>query len=109
MPESTVLDVGGLHWATSTAVIESALLRRPGVSAVQANAVNQTATVTYDPATTSWVNLRTGCATADSTAPAAQFPTTSAIRWPNRRPTPSRRAMSTTAITLPRRARRRTR
>ncbi len=53
MPESTVLDVGGLHWATSTAVIESALLRRPGVSAVQANAVNQTATVTYDPATTS--------------------------------------------------------
>ena len=50
---TAVLDVGGLHWATSEAVIESTLLRRPGVAAVQANALNQTATVTYDPAMTS--------------------------------------------------------
>jgi Cu2+-exporting ATPase len=57
MPQSTVLDVGGLHWATSTAVVESALMRRPGVTEVQANAVNQTATVTYDPAMTSVADL----------------------------------------------------
>lgn len=57
MVESAVLDVGGLHWATSTAVVESALLRRPGVDAVQANAVNQTATVTYDPSRTSVAEL----------------------------------------------------
>ena len=57
MPESTVLEVGGLHWATSAALVESALMRRPGVTAVQANAVNQTATVTYDPAMTSVVQL----------------------------------------------------
>ncbi len=57
MGERAVLDVGGLHWATSTAVVESALLRRPGVTAVQANAVNQTATVTYDPVMTSIAEL----------------------------------------------------
>lgn len=50
---TAVLDVRGLAWATSEAVVESTLLRRPGVAAVQANALNQTATVTYDPATTS--------------------------------------------------------
>ncbi|MGW4018323.1 heavy metal translocating P-type ATPase (plasmid) [Rhodococcus aetherivorans] len=50
---TAVLEVGGLHWATSTASVESTLLRRPGVSEVEANAVNQTATVTYDPAVTS--------------------------------------------------------
>ena len=54
---SAVLDVGDLHWATSASVVESALMRRPGVTAVQANAVNQTATVTYDPAMTSVVQL----------------------------------------------------
>ena len=49
----TVLQLGGLHWATSTPAIESGLLRRPGVETVQANAANQTATVTYDPSVTS--------------------------------------------------------
>jgi Cu2+-exporting ATPase len=50
---TTVLHVGGLHWATSTASVEAALMRRPGVESVEANAVNQTATVTYDDAKTS--------------------------------------------------------
>ncbi|MEO3758842.1 heavy metal translocating P-type ATPase [Mycobacterium sp. B14F4] len=50
---TTVLHVGGLHWATSEASVEATLRRRPGVSSVQANAANQTATVTYDPAQTS--------------------------------------------------------
>lgn len=57
MNRTTVLEVGGLHWATSTSAIESVLLRRPGVSAVEANAVNQTATVTYDPGRTSVAEL----------------------------------------------------
>lgn len=51
--KTTVLHVGGLHWATSTASVESVLLRRQGVAAVEANAANQTATVTYDPTQTS--------------------------------------------------------
>ena len=54
---TTVLDVRGLHWATSASVVESTLLRRPGVSAVQANAVNQTATVVFDPRATSVADL----------------------------------------------------
>ncbi|AUM19245.1 heavy metal translocating P-type ATPase [Rhodococcus ruber] len=59
MDETTVLEVGGLHWATSTAVIESVLRRRPGVTTVEANAANQTATVTYDPTRTSVAELST--------------------------------------------------
>ena len=57
MSETTVLHVGGLHWATSQRAIESALMRRPGVEAVDANAANQSATVTYDPAATSVEDL----------------------------------------------------
>jgi Cu2+-exporting ATPase len=58
MPTSTaVLDVHGLHWATSAAVVESALTRRPGVTGVHANAANQTATVTYDSTATSVADL----------------------------------------------------
>ncbi|QYL15449.1 heavy metal translocating P-type ATPase [Mycolicibacterium pallens] len=53
MTTTVVLDVHGLTWASSATVIESTLLRRPGVSAVQANAVSQTATVVYDPSITS--------------------------------------------------------
>ncbi len=49
MSQTTVLHVGGLHWATSERAVETALLRRPGVEAVEANAVNQTASVTFDP------------------------------------------------------------
>jgi Cu2+-exporting ATPase len=60
--QTTVLEVGGLHWATSEPVIEKTLLSRPGVLAVEASAVSQTATVTYDADRTSvaelvgWVN-----------------------------------------------------
>ncbi|WP_298456598.1 heavy metal translocating P-type ATPase [uncultured Cellulomonas sp.] len=51
--QTTVLQVAGLHWATSEPVMEKTLARRPGVLAVRANASSQTATVTYDPDTTS--------------------------------------------------------
>ena len=60
--QTTVLTVGGLHWATSEHIVENALLRRPGVVGVQASAVSQTANVTYDSDVTSvaqlvgWVN-----------------------------------------------------
>lgn len=57
MTQTTVLDVGGLHWATSAPIIESALQRRPGVLAVSANAANQTATVSYDPDATTVAQL----------------------------------------------------
>ena len=57
MSETTVLEVGGLHWATTAAVVEATLMRRPGVVAVEANAVSQTATVTFDPARTSVAQL----------------------------------------------------
>ena len=50
---TTTVGVGGLHWATSGAVVEKVLGRRPGVLAVHANAVGQTATVTFDPSRTS--------------------------------------------------------
>lgn len=49
----TVVEVGGLHWATSKAVVEQVLMRRPGVEGVEANPVAQTATVSFDPAVTS--------------------------------------------------------
>ena len=55
--QTTVVNVGGLHWATSEAVIEKTLLRRPGVLKVDANAMSQTATVTFDPAATSIATL----------------------------------------------------
>jgi Cu2+-exporting ATPase len=57
MSQTTVLHVGGLHWATSERAVERALLRRPGVEAVEANAVNQTASVTFDPSATSFAEL----------------------------------------------------
>ena len=50
---SAVLEMGGVQWATQKAVVEVVLGRRPGVRAVRANAVSQTATVTYDPQVTS--------------------------------------------------------
>ncbi len=55
--ETTVLEVGGLHWATSEPIVEKTLARRPGVLAVEANASSQTATVTYDPDRTSVAQL----------------------------------------------------
>ena len=56
--ETTVLHVGGLHYATEKTVVEHALANRPGVLAVDANPVAQTATVTFDPAQTSVDDLR---------------------------------------------------
>ena len=50
---STVLHVGGLHYASEKAVVEGVLGRRPGVLEVDANPVAQTATVTFDPQVTS--------------------------------------------------------
>jgi copper chaperone CopZ len=51
--QTVVLEVAGVHWASAKGVTESVLGRRPGVIAVEANPVGQTATVTYDPARTS--------------------------------------------------------
>jgi Cu2+-exporting ATPase len=56
--ETTVLHVGGLHYATEKAVVEHALGNRPGVLAVDANPVAQTATVSFDPGQTSVEHLR---------------------------------------------------
>ena len=56
--ETTVLHVGGLQYATEKAVVEHALGNRPGVLAVEANPVAQTATVSFDPAQTSVEHLR---------------------------------------------------
>ncbi|WP_404380351.1 heavy metal translocating P-type ATPase [Knoellia locipacati] len=52
-----VLELDGLHWATQKSAVEAELGRRPGVVAVAANPVAQTATVTYDPATTNVAEL----------------------------------------------------
>src|SRR5262245_58779037 len=50
---TAVLHVGGLHYASEKAVVERVLANRPGVAAVEANPVAQTATVEYNPAETS--------------------------------------------------------
>lgn len=55
---TAVLHVGGLGWASEKAVVERVLGRRPGVRAVEANPVSQTATVTFDTAQTSVAELR---------------------------------------------------
>jgi len=55
---TAVLHVGGLHYATEKAVVEGVLSRRPGVIAVEANPVAQTATVSFDPDRTSVAELR---------------------------------------------------
>ncbi len=55
--ESVVLHVGGLHWATTAHGVEHTLGARPGVLNVEANAVSQTATVTFDPARTDIAEL----------------------------------------------------
>ncbi|MEO6142530.1 MAG: heavy metal translocating P-type ATPase [Dermatophilaceae bacterium] len=54
---TTVIEVSGLQWATSKASVEATLSRRPGVVAVAANPVAQSATVTYDPARTTVAEL----------------------------------------------------
>ncbi len=55
---TVVLEVRGVHWASSKSVTEHTLRRRPGVVEVEANPVSQTATVTYDPHATSVADLR---------------------------------------------------
>jgi len=50
---TAVLHVGDLHYASEKAVVERVLANRPGVARVEANPISQTATVEYDPATTS--------------------------------------------------------
>ncbi|MDQ1723771.1 MAG: P-type Cu2+ transporter, partial [Frankiaceae bacterium] len=49
LSRTVVLELDGLQWATSAHAVEATLGRRPGVVLVEANAVGQTATVTYDP------------------------------------------------------------
>ena len=56
-PSTVTLKVGGLMWASSDAVIDATLGRRPGVVAVHANAHAGTATVSFDPARTSVADL----------------------------------------------------
>jgi Cu2+-exporting ATPase len=56
--DSAVLHVGGLHYASEKAVVERVLARRPGVVAVEANPVAQTATVEYDSQATTVEALR---------------------------------------------------
>lgn len=50
---TVVLELDGLHWATQRQAVEATLGRRIGVTAVDANPVSQTATVTFDPSLTS--------------------------------------------------------
>ncbi len=57
-PAQAILDVRGLNFASEKAIVERALGTRPGVLAVEANPVAQTATVTFDPHTTSIADLR---------------------------------------------------
>lgn len=54
---TTVVELDGLHWASQKAAVEAVLGRRPGVVAVEANPVGQTATVTFDPSSTSVQDL----------------------------------------------------
>ncbi|WP_448609234.1 VTT domain-containing protein [Geodermatophilus sp. URMC 60] len=54
---TAVLEVAGVHWAAEKAVTEDVLGRRPGVLAVEADPIAQTAVVTYDPAQTSVAEL----------------------------------------------------
>jgi P-type Cu2+ transporter len=55
---TAVVHVGGLQWATSARGIEHTLSERPGVVDVEANALSQTATVTFDPRRTSIDDLQ---------------------------------------------------
>ncbi|HEU6444509.1 MAG TPA: heavy metal translocating P-type ATPase, partial [Gaiellaceae bacterium] len=55
---TAVLHVGDLHYASEKAVVERVLANRPGVARVEANPVAQTATVEYEPQTTSVEELQ---------------------------------------------------
>src|SRR5260370_25962073 len=58
MPETVVLDVRGVQWASEKARVEAILGRRPGVLSVEANPVAQNATIRFDGAQTSVEALR---------------------------------------------------
>jgi Cu2+-exporting ATPase len=55
---TAVLDVRGLRWASEQRAVDAPLRRRPGVLDVSVNPVSQTATVRFDPARTSVIQLR---------------------------------------------------
>jgi Cu2+-exporting ATPase len=55
---TAVLDVRGLRWASEQRAVDAPLRRRPGVLDVAVNPVSQTATVRFDPARTSVIQLR---------------------------------------------------
>src|SRR6266542_6095833 len=56
--ETAVLHTGGVHYASEKAVVERKLGAQPGVLAVEANPVAQTANVEYDPAQTNVAMLK---------------------------------------------------
>ncbi|MEW1986505.1 heavy metal translocating P-type ATPase [Pseudarthrobacter oxydans] len=56
--QTVVMEVAGVHWASSKSIAEATLSRRPGVLSVEANPVSQTANVTFDPDKTSVADLR---------------------------------------------------
>ncbi|AXG12538.1 heavy metal translocating P-type ATPase [Intrasporangium calvum] len=91
MTTQTVLHVGGLHWATSEPAIEKALRQRPGVTAVRANALSQTASVEFDPSRTSveqlagWVR-ECGYHCSGESVPSHVCPAPDATRAPGREP-----------------------
>src|ERR1700730_13719207 len=58
VPETVVLDVRGVQWASEKARVEAILGRRLGVQAVEATPVAQSATVTFDSTKTSVEELR---------------------------------------------------
>ncbi|MDD1478579.1 MULTISPECIES: heavy metal translocating P-type ATPase [unclassified Arthrobacter] len=55
--QTAVMEVAGVHWASSKSIAEATLSRRPGVLTVEANPVSQTANVTFDPDKTSIAEL----------------------------------------------------
>jgi Cu2+-exporting ATPase len=55
---TVVLDTRGLWFSTETAVLEKELGKRAGVLSVSANAISQTATVSFDPTATTLEQLR---------------------------------------------------
>ena len=55
--QTAVMEVAGVHWASSKSITEASLSRRPGVVRVEANPVSQSANVTFDPEVTSIADL----------------------------------------------------
>src|SRR5690349_10856902 len=79
--EIALMDTRGMLWASSKARMEAVLGRRPGVLAVDANPVAQTATIRFDPDTTTVSELVGWIRDCGSTAAGSRCRITSAIRW----------------------------